>query len=52
MNGFTLACPNEGAVGRVGAYFRTYFAAIQRVFLPPDELRRTDAEPPAATRGQ
>ena len=52
MNGFTLACPNEEAVGRVGAYFRTYFDAIQRVFLTPDELRLTDAEPPAATRSQ
>ena len=36
----------------MGAYFRTYFAAIQRVFLTPDELRLTDAEPAAATRGQ
>jgi hypothetical protein len=52
MNGFTLACPNEEAVDRVGAYFRTYFDAIQRVFLTPDELRLTDAEPPAATRSQ
>ena len=47
MNGFTLACPNEEAVDRVGASFRTYFDAIQRVFLAPDELRLTDAEPPA-----
>ena len=52
MNGFTLACPNEEAVDRVGASFRTYFDAIQRVFLTPDELRLTDAEPPAATRNQ
>jgi hypothetical protein len=43
MTGFTLACPNEEAVGRVGAYFGTYFDAIQRVFLTPDELRLTDA---------
>jgi hypothetical protein len=47
MNGFTLACPDEEAVGRVGAYFGTYFDAIQRVFLAPDELRLTDAERPA-----
>ena len=38
MNGFTLACPDEEAVGCVGAYFGTYFDAIQRVFLDP---RRT-----------
>jgi hypothetical protein len=47
MNGFTLACPDEEAVGRVGAYFGTYFDPIQRVFLTPAELHRTDAERPA-----
>jgi hypothetical protein len=47
MNGFTLACPDEAAVGRVGAYFGTYFDPIQRVFLTPAELHRTDAERPA-----
>ena len=43
MNGFTLACPDEEAVGCVRASFGTYFDAIQRVFLAPDELRATDA---------
>jgi hypothetical protein len=47
MNGFALACPDEEAVGRVGAYFGTFFDAIQRVFLAPDELRLTDAGQPA-----
>ena len=44
MNGFTLACPDDEAVGCVGAYFGTYFDAIQHVFLDPDELRLTLAE--------
>ena len=44
MNGFTLACPDEEAVGRVGAYFATFFDTIQRVFLASDELHLTEAE--------
>ena len=32
----------EEAAGRVGAYFGTFFDAIQRVFLTPAELRLTD----------
>jgi len=46
MTGFTLACPKKRRSPR-GAYFGTYFDAIQRVFLTPDELRLTDAERPA-----
>jgi hypothetical protein len=40
MDGFARACPDGEAVGRVGAYFGTFFESIQRVFLAPDELRR------------
>lgn len=46
MNGFTLACPNQEVISRVGAYFGTYFDAIQHVFLAPDELRLIDVERP------
>jgi hypothetical protein len=42
MAGFALACPDEAAVGRVGGYFGTFFESIQRVFLTPEELSRTD----------
>jgi hypothetical protein len=45
MEGFAIACPNEDALDRVGAYFGTFFEAIQRVFLAPDELHLADAEP-------
>lgn len=47
MDGFALACPDEEAVRRVGAYFGTFFDAIQSVFLAPDELRLATAERPA-----
>jgi hypothetical protein len=44
MDGFALACPDEEAVGRVGAYFSSFFEVIQSVFLVPDELRLANAE--------
>lgn len=59
MNGFALACPDEEALGRVGAYFGTYLDVIQRVFLAPDDTRLIDPERPrreiaarVATRAQ
>jgi hypothetical protein len=39
MDGFARACPDEEALGRVGAYFGTFLDAIQRVFLAADELK-------------
>jgi hypothetical protein len=51
MEGFTIACPEEEAVGRVMAYFGTFSEVIQSVFLAPDELRLAKAEPrPPAPR--
>lgn len=51
MEGFAIACPDEGAVERVRTYFGTFFEAIQRVFLAPDELRPANVEPrPPAPR--
>jgi hypothetical protein len=52
MDGFAFACPDEEAVGRVGAYFGTFFEAIESVFLAPDELRleTPSGPPPPASR--
>jgi hypothetical protein len=49
MDGFAFACPDEEAVGRIGAYFGTFFEVIQSVFLAPEELRPENAERPART---
>jgi hypothetical protein len=50
MDGFTLACPDEEAVGRVSGYFGMFLEAIRSVFLIPDELHLANAERPPASR--